>query len=250
MKALGKLNFRDLGGIAAPGGKMRHGLVYRSEGPASFNEFHHAELADLGIRLVCDLRSEEEQRTKPNDWAEQARFLSLDVLADLRNKQNGGWEKLMENPTVQGAREAMIYNYQVIPAALQPHLREFTDLLVGGTLPALIHCAAGKDRTGVLVALLLRMINAQEADIMHDYMQSARFGQNPANLDIIRGGFQRRLGFAPADEVLMPIIGVEPDYLAAAFEAIDELSGSLEAYFAGAGIDDAKRDALARLLLE
>ena len=250
MENLGKLNFRDLGGIAAPGGHVRHGLIYRSEGPASFDKTHHTELVDLGIKLVCDLRSAEEQRTIPNDWTDQARFLNLDVLADLRNRQNGGWEKLMENPTVDGAREAMIDNYRVIPAALQPHLRGFVDLLTAQTLPALVHCAAGKDRTGVLIALLLNMVEASEEEILRDYMESARFGQNPASLDIIRGGFQRRLGFTPADEVLMPIVGVEPDYLAAAYEVIDEVSGSLGAYFADAGIDDVRREALARVLLK
>src|SRR3546814_2654587 len=68
-EALSKLNFRDVGCLPADGGRqVRRGLIFRSEGPASFDIDHHRELEALNIRLVCDLRSETERDAAPNNW--------------------------------------------------------------------------------------------------------------------------------------------------------------------------------------
>ena len=69
-RELAKLNFRDVGGLlTADGSRVREGVVFRSEGPASFGPVHREELAALGFRLVCDLRSAGEREKSPNDWA-------------------------------------------------------------------------------------------------------------------------------------------------------------------------------------
>jgi protein-tyrosine phosphatase len=84
--ALSKLNFRDLGGLPTEDGRaIRPGLLYRSEGPASFFDEHRAELGALGVRSVCDLRSGVEREIAPNDWCGPGcRVLHLNMNTDLR----------------------------------------------------------------------------------------------------------------------------------------------------------------------
>lgn len=250
MEALSKLNFRDIGGIRVKDGTLRRGVIYRSEGPASFEADHRAELKNLGIRVVCDLRSEFEQQAAPNDWADDARLLSFDIIADVRAQSDAAWSPLRSNPTAEGARETMANNYRAMPAAIAPHLPNLVSALEARETPVLVHCTAGKDRTGVMVALLLALLGASEHDIFRDYLLSETFGQQPGRNAIARDHYEKSLGFVPDEAVVQAFVGVDPSYLQAALDVLPEKWGSTDNYFAAAGIDAARRAALVAALVE
>jgi protein-tyrosine phosphatase len=249
LDAFNDLNFRDVGGLPVSGGRMRRGIIYRSEGPASFTEVHRIELTKRNFRLVCDLRSASERTRRPNDWAGKARLLNIDIVTDLRDLTNDGWRVLRAKPSAEGAREAMIGNYRAMPAAFQPHVANLIDALIADETPVLIHCTAGKDRTGVLIALLLRLMGASNEAVLRDYLLSERFRRSASSADLVRSGFTRAFGYAPDAQTLVPIIGVDPAYLQAAFDSVVARWGSVEAYFASAGIGEGKRAALAARLV-
>ena len=160
---LARLNFRDVGGLPTEGGSLvRFGMIFRSEGPASFEPVHRSELAALGIRLVCDLRAETERHRVPNDWADTSRILNLDINADLRANPNELLTTLGGDRSVEALKRANLTNYAAMPAALRPWLRGLIEAIADGETPVLIHCTAGKDRTGVLVALLLMALRVPE----------------------------------------------------------------------------------------
>lgn len=239
-EALSKLNFRDIGGLpTAGGGIVRPGIIYRSEGPASFEPVHREELAALNIRLVCDLRSEGERDKDPNDWADAARLLNLDVTADLRVKTNNGWEALKHDQSPEAMRRALTDNYASIPAALRPHLAHLVESIVAGETPLLVHCTAGKDRTGVMIALLLRAVDVPDDVVVADYERSDVFGKNLRLRGGIEEQFHEAFGFVPSQALIDAMIGVDVALLNAAFAAIDSEFGSLEGYFAAAGVDAA-----------
>lgn len=244
MEALNALNFRDVGGVPVRGGTLRRGVLYRSEGPASFAGAHRAELAALGFRLICDLRSAGERDVAPNDWAGAARLLNADVAADLRARTNSAWTLLRANPTPAGARDAMIWNYGEMPSALRPHLAAVVDALADGETPMLIHCTAGKDRTGVLVALLLRLLGASDEAILQDYLLSEAYGRRRGSADRIGGRLAATFGIAPDEAFLAPILGVDPAYMSAAFDAVAAGWGSVQALFEAAGVDAVRQAAL------
>jgi protein-tyrosine phosphatase len=171
--ALSRLNFRDLGGLPAAGGVLRHHALFRSEGPASFLDDHHAELERLGIRLICDLRAPVEREAAPHRWPHTARTLHLDLTNDLRSEAAEGWAALRDDPSEAGALRAMTLNYAAMPAALHPQLAPLADALLDGGLPVLIHCTAGKDRTGVVTALALADAGVERSAIVADYAASA-----------------------------------------------------------------------------
>src|ERR1700722_12917705 len=176
--ALSRFNFRDGGGLPTiDGHRLRCGVLYRSEGPANFRAEHHQELAALHIRLICDLRAQSERSAAPNDWSATARILNLDLTNDLRAKPNEA-VTLRDDPTEAGVRTAMKLNYSAIPGAFHSRWPELIDSLIGGETPLLVHCTAGKDRTGVLVALLLRLVGVPHEEVVADYCRSAVYGRN------------------------------------------------------------------------
>src|SRR3546814_227126 len=103
--------------------------------------------------------------------------------------------------------------------------------------PVLVHCSAGKDRTGFLSALLLRLLGAGSTDILADYMISNSASAKAA----LRPEIERRFAVhgrpAPRDAILEAILGVSPAYLEASFAAIVAAEGSIAAYLAAIDID-------------
>ena len=237
-QALSTLNFRDIGGLPTrDGGVIRPGLIYRSEGPASFAPIHHAELAALNIRLVCDLRSDGERAQDPNDWADAARLLNLDVTADLRVKGNAGWQALKHDQSDATVRRALIMNYATMPAAMRPHLRHLVAAVVDGETPVLVHCTAGKDRTGVLIALLLKALGVDDDVVVADYERSDVFMLNLRMRGNTGAQFEAAFGFPPSPSLIDAMVGIDVEFLNAAFDAVTTEWGGIAGYLAAADID-------------
>lgn len=249
--ALSKLNFRDLGGLpTVDGRRTRSGVIYRSEGPASFLAEHRVELVALGLRTVCDLRAAVERDAAPNDWCGPGcRVLHLDMNTDLRAMGADGWKSLRTDPTGENARSAIIANYRSMPAALAPHLSGLVDVLLAGEVPMLLHCTAGKDRTGVAVAVLLSLLGVARETILADYVRSSVFGDSMRLSGSVAAAFRHSLGFEPSAAVMDVMLGVHAEFLLAALEAIERDWGSVAAYCAASGVDARRQAALCDVLV-
>jgi protein-tyrosine phosphatase len=241
IQALSRLNFRDLGGLpTVDGGRVRHGVLIRCEGPGSFDELHHAELAALGIRSVADLRSEGERAAAPHRWTgDECQVLELDMNTDLRARRAEQWEALRTDPTADRALAAMLENYRLMPSAFLPHLPVLVDTLLAGEAP-----------TGVVVALLLEYVNVGRDAIMADYLQSEIFGQNILASGRVEERLSKSFGFVPTSEMARVLTGVQPDFLDVALEAVVAGWGGVAGYFAAAGVDSARGRELKRRLTD
>jgi len=243
------VNFRDIGGYGTGDGRtVRWGLVFRSGDLSRLNGRDEANLQQLGVRSVCDLRSGEEISRHPDRLPPGMRYWPLSV-ANMTGRAR--WRALHATLFRREAlHELMLEGYTRVMVdenvAAVGHI--FHLLAERQNLPLLVHCAAGKDRTGVVIALLLYTLGVSDEVIMADYtMSNLYYRQFKAALepDIKR---LRPLGIT-ADE-LHAVLIVRPSMLRATFAHIRREYGSVLAYLrAAAGVDDAVVTAVRQNLL-
>lgn len=253
MRLHGAPNFRDFGGCrTADGRRVRRAQLFRSEALSELNARDHVQLAALGIRLVCDLRSAPERLHRPTRWpAASPDILLMEIDADLRTGDAGLLDILRADPTAHGAGRMMMQVYQMIPVALHGQLHGlFGRLANGDGAPLLMHCTAGKDRTGVLAAIILLALGVAREDVVADYLLTEQLRDQLRFEAKVADVMAHMLGAAPQAEAVTALAAVKVCYLDAAFQRIEEQHGSLERYLAAAGIDTAMLDMVRAHLLE
>ncbi len=225
----GGQNFRDIGGYrTADGRHVRWGLIYRSAALSTLTDQGGRQLDALGIRTVYDLRSTGERAAAPTRWtgSPPARILSQDYISD-----RGPFRKAFEGGIdAAKARSAMKDIYPRIVESQTPQFREVFAELLGQPKPMVYHCTAGKDRTGVMTALILIALGVPRETILADYMLSNEYYQAPAPAAGKAETAQQGALAALPPEVTRVFYRVEPEYLNAAFDEIDRRYGGVEAY--------------------
>lgn len=244
-------NFRDLGGHRSRfGGSIREGMLFRAEAIHDPEGEDARRLATFGIRLVGDLRSSREVATAAGYWRNSAvEVLAMDVVADFRARDDP-LRSMREDPGEAGALRMMIDTYEALPAACAPHLATLFRRLAAGDGPLLLHCTAGKDRTGFVVALLLHALGVGTEEIMADYLRSG-LCHNRQVLAATRHILAQALGREIDGAVLDIVTAVRPAFLEASLGRITRDHGSVDAYLANAaGLNEAHRKAMLHHLLD
>jgi protein-tyrosine phosphatase len=238
-------NFRDVA-ETAPG--LRPGLLFRSDAILDPDDADASRLREYGIRLVIDLRSDQERKSAPNHWwtANGVEIAEFDVAAS--GDPGNIMASLINDPSVAGAHRMMVGAYASFAAGILPMLRFLGEKLEAGALPVMLHCTAGKDRTGVSVALLLIALGIAREHVHHDYLASNGRVQRHA-FEATRAMMQARMDEPLEDAALAAVCGVHLDFLDSAFKAIDASHGSVEAWLLDAGFDERRRAALRQALI-
>lgn len=262
-------NFRDFGGYGvAGGGRLKRGLLWRSGQHFGATEADLAQIAALGLADVFDLRSSTERTShpcrRPEPFAARV-FFSDDPVhpASLKIGAPPEGDEKHAAPHIAGAagprrrnaaevREGMRRNYGHIPfrPELIAMIRSQLGVLAEARGASLVNCMAGKDRTGIAVAMIQLTLGVHRDDVIADYVLTNAAGDVEAR---IRAGGETINAFARGldDDVVRVVMGVEPEYLESAFVAIAEKHGSVEGYLAEVlGVDGALRERLRAILVE
>jgi protein-tyrosine phosphatase len=250
-------NFRDIGGYGGTDGrKVRQGKVYRSQLIQKLTDADLAKLRNINIRYVCDLRGDPERRRVPNAWVEEPMPLlrHLDIGMDVRAGTDVLLGMITADPTVNGVRRMMMFTYSMLPRAFEGKLGPvLDDMLTGRDFPMLIHCTAGKDRTGFMTAVLLLILGVSLDEVQYDYALTEKYSDMERMMAASAAYLKDIVGdkIEADHEMLRLLCGTSPDYLNAALGVVEKDYGSLEGYLEQtAGFDAAKRERLRGLLLE
>ncbi|SHN47000.1 tyrosine-protein phosphatase [Cryptosporangium aurantiacum] len=157
----GTYNVRDAGGYAtADGGTVRWGLLIRADGLAGLDDAGRARLVELGVRTVIDLRENAEVEVAPDALGDTPiRYRHLPAFAGLAAER--------APRSLEEAYDLMVDNCGDALAGIVAALAE------PDALPAVVHCTAGKDRTGTVIALVHALLGVSAADIEADYAATA-----------------------------------------------------------------------------
>lgn len=245
-------NFRDYGGYASShGGRVRRGVLWRSAHHAGASDEDLARIDRIGLASVVDLRGDSEREANPC-----RRGPGFTAQIFCQEGETAGLaphlEAARDAMDAQSARQALINYYRLMPHRdnLLGMLRCYFIALSRTARPSLVHCVAGKDRTGFAVAMMQHVLGVHRDDITADYLLTNSAGNIEARIAEGARHVKARYGVADAATV-RTIMGVDPAFLEASFEAIIDRHGSVDAYLeAVLEVDAARRERLRELYLE
>jgi protein-tyrosine phosphatase len=235
----GASNFRDLGGYpASDGRKVRWRQIFRSNHLGHVTEADIRVLRGLGLKSAFDFRGVEERAVAMcalEEIAVHSLPIEPTVQATLRARRANG---VPLSPT--DALDVMRDSYRNYVRQSTPSYRALFAHLLEDRAPLVIHCTAGKDRTGFACALILHALGVPDETIAEDYLLTNRFyRRDPAVSSDL------------PEDVRQVLASVETSFLAAAFDAIGAEYGDLETYLSdGLGLGARERTRLEARYLE
>jgi protein-tyrosine phosphatase len=243
-------NLRDMGDhMTQTGGRIRTGLLYRSENLGRLSDQDLASLAALGLAKIYDLRTAGEIAEQPDRLPAGAEHMVVDVLAGEKRAAPAELLHLLSNPQEANARlgggkvkDLFTQSYREfvsLPSARTGFATLFTEFAGARNLPALFHCTTGKDRTGWAAAALLTLCDVPYEDVLRDYLVSN---------DFILPEYQELINIYTTkgvdEEILQSVLGVRKEYLESSFAEMRDCFGDIEGYFRiglGIGADEQQR---------
>ncbi|GEN76120.1 protein-tyrosine-phosphatase [Chryseobacterium hagamense] len=238
-------NFRPVGNIKNREGKtLKEGRLYRSGHLFKLESRYFETVENLGIREIIDLRNSKEIARKPDHLPEGIVYKNESAFEDEGDQLDQA-RKLVLKGKVKGddAEKRMLDFYRNYVTEHPEVIRKIVTEILESDTPVLYHCTAGKDRTGIITALVLTVLRFDQETIVNDYLLSNNYRQKLVD---------KRLRLARSFHFIYPKLDigvleklswVERAYLDAAFNEIHKEYGSTDRYVQEVlGISEEKRE--------
>jgi protein tyrosine/serine phosphatase len=235
-------NFRDYGGWeGAQGKRVKRGLLFRSGQHVGATDEDLAAIAALDIHTVIDLRGASERERNPcrrvDGFAGEVIFYEGETSSSPPHEDVGD-----DVPTADYARDRMIAVYTRMPenpAMIEMFGRYLHILADEREGASLVHCFAGKDRTGVAATMLLHILGVSEADQMREFLLTNASPTFAVLRDQSLPNIEKRLGRPISEEAANNLLGVREDYLQTYMAVVEKSHGSFDNYLREViGVDD------------
>ncbi len=215
----GTHNFRDVGGYpTADGGVTRWGTLFRSDSLHALTDTGHQALIDLGIRSSIDLRDDGEVSERPSRLANDPQLSCVQVPVvgpELFPRTAGG---------VRSLGEAHVWRLENAKASFLRAL----ETLASRSYPAVVNCSAGKDRTGLVMALVLGILDVSPESIIEDYALTKKYAAK-----LLEPFIEARTA-----EGVEWILGCAPEDMEQALDHLDRRYGGAEGYVREIGLSE------------
>ncbi len=227
-------NFRDYGGYqTGDDRRLRSGILYRSAQHKEATPDDLDRISALRLSTIIDLRGASERQqhpcARPGDFKAEVLFSDGETVTQMAAPHI---EAARNVTTAEDAMQAMLAGYRDMPfrPVLVASLRLYFEALAMRDGPSLVHCLAGKDRTGIAVAMLHDLLGVHADDIMADYLLTNVAGNIEAR--IAAGATVVRNNFGPqiSDEAVRTLMTAHPSWLEAMFDTVSERHGSIRNY--------------------
>ncbi|MFV0319082.1 MAG: tyrosine-protein phosphatase [Microbacterium sp.] len=250
----GLYNFRDTGGMPlAGGGTSRPGVLFRSDALRGLTPKGEEQLAATDIGVIVDFRTPQERASAPDTIPVSRPFRTLDLsilqgaVAETAKDFLGSSAPSPE--AVAAAMTQLPTLDQMYIGILQSGASAFAEVarLVGASTDdpptaVLVHCTAGKDRTGIATALMLSAAGAERAAVVADYASSQDNLAGPWADGMVQMVESFGIPMTPAFRTLLT--GTPPGAIEAALDWVDAQHGDAAGYLASGGLTDDELGAL------
>jgi len=252
-------NLRDLGGLTTTEGlRVRTGLLFRAGYLCDLDGPDRDVLDSLGIRTILDLRRPTEVAARPHPEMDGVEIVQTSVSSD--DNEFAVLANAMLDPDSEplGPDHIAAYFRGNVTDRLDRYRPVFEAATDPGRYPLLFNCTAGKDRTGFVAGILLRLLGVDEPTVLDDYMLSnaVRRGWIAEREDEHRLRIAESLGVPPDEvpetrlEASRALLNCDRHFLKAALDAVHDRWGSWEAFRRdGLGLDDGRFAAYREALL-
>jgi protein-tyrosine phosphatase len=252
----GVRNFRDVGGLpTVDGRRVRHGVLFRSGHLAHATDKDAAFLSSLGLHTIFDFRNAADQKLEgPDVELPGVRNVNLplsdpaDGAEFWKMVRDGDLEQLRAILDDGKAAARMTASYRTIVKERTAEHSRVLHALADDNVPALMHCAAGKDRAGISIAVTLLAVGVEREAIVADYLES---NAKHRRYKVRRSGSPDTAYTPEVMELLSPLFDARAEYLGAAFESIEETWGGADSYLErGLALSPETRERLRERLLD
>ena len=228
MKSL--VNFRDIGNIQTIDGKtVKPGYFLRSGEVVNLEENTiNRLLHDYKLKTIIDLRGEQETTERPDDTLTGVDYINIDILKDVQG-QGASFEDLLKGSGSADKGMMELYESLVVTKGARKGYQQFLEhILASPDSPILFHCFAGKDRTGLAAAIILKSLGVADEIVFEDYLKTNSMRQE-ANQLIIEDLRKKGLSEEQLKEVLV-MMNVDQRYLDHSLHLMNQEYGSFEGY--------------------
>ncbi|MEG0479978.1 MAG: tyrosine-protein phosphatase [Clostridium sp.] len=219
-------NMRDIGKIQSRcGKKVSSGLIYRTDRLSFAGEDDLEKIKKLGIKTSVDLRENRAFETRPNKLPSNVKYIHIPIFEKVSNKVK--WAMLFSRNSLDRIfSDDYIYQVEHCAKSYGRALEVISDY---NNLPLMYNCTSGKDRTGILTALILMIIGIDEDAIVRDYSLSNY------NYDNIYKAFEKNYGkrinkLCNSVGELGLVVGVNPKWMIRTIDYIKDNYGTIDYY--------------------
>ena len=242
---VGVHNFRDFGGYATQyGGRVVMGQLYRSGDHSGATDGDLVKIRNMNLSGVIDLRGSSEREEapcrRPVGFSAPVYFSKGETAATAPHV-----EAASKSQDAETIRREMLSRYAELP--FRPGLvdvnRQYFHAVANANGPTVVYCTAGKDRTGVLVAVMQSILGMHHDDIINDYLLTGTIGGQESRIEVLRKDLEKRFGKGLSEEAIRVVTGVDAEFLEVALRVIREQYGSVDGYARDVlGVTSASRD--------